>query len=35
MSYEEVEEVLRFKEKYTISKTYEYKTKFKICKFTI
>ncbi len=35
MTYEEVLEILRFKEKYSISKTYEYKAKFKIRKFII
>lgn len=35
MTYEEVVEILRFKKEYSISKTYEYKTKSKICKFVI
>lgn len=35
MTYEEVEEILRFKEKYSISETNEYKAKSKICKFVV
>ena len=35
MTYEEVEEILRFKEKYSISKAYECKAKSKICRFAI
>ncbi len=35
MTYEEVVEILRFKEKHSISQTYEHKAKSKICKFVI